>query len=48
MILAAIPAIGNILSLIWTLGTGWVKAVVGVSILTTLYGYYIEKRNIPA
>ncbi|MGN6489138.1 MAG: hypothetical protein ACTHLT_15150 [Devosia sp.] len=48
MILAVIPGIGNILSLIWTLGTGWVKAVVGVSLLTTLYGYYIEKRNIPA
>jgi hypothetical protein len=48
MILAVIPGIGSILSLIWTLATGWVKAVVGVSILTTLYGYYIEKRNIPA
>lgn len=48
MILAILPGIGGILSLIWTLATGWVKAVVGVSILTTLYGYYVEKRNIPA
>jgi len=47
-ILAALPGIGTFLGTIWTLGTGWVKAVVGVSILTTLYGVYIEKRNIPA
>ena len=45
-IFGLIPGIGYILSLIWTLGTGWVKVVVGVSILTTLYGVYIEKRNI--
>lgn len=48
MILAFIPGIGGILSAIWQLGTGWVTLVVGVSILTTLYGVYIEKRSIPA
>jgi hypothetical protein len=47
-ILGLLPGIGTILALIWTLATGWVKAVVGVSILTTLYGVYIEKRSIPA
>ena len=48
MILAFLPGIGGILASIWQLGTGWVTLVVGVSILTTLYGVYIEKRSIPA
>ena len=48
MVLAAIPGIGGVLSTIWQLGTGWVTLVVGVSILTTLYGVYVEKRSIPA
>lgn len=48
MVLAFLPGIGGILSSIWQLGTGWVTLVVGVSILTTLYGVYIEKRSIPA
>ena len=30
----------------WATITGWVKLMVGVSILTTLYGVYIEKRAI--
>lgn len=33
-----------ILSLLWSLATGWLTMMVGVSILTTLYGHYIEKR----
>ena len=33
---------------LWTLATGWVKMIVGVSILTTLYGHYIEGRAIPS
>lgn len=33
-----------ILSIIWSLLVGWVQMMVGVSILTTLYGHYIEKR----
>lgn len=40
--------IGGFLALLWTLATGWVKMLVGVSILTTLYGHYIERRSIPA
>lgn len=47
MVLAFLPGIGGILSLIWQIATGWVTLVVGVSILTTLYGVYIEKRSIP-
>jgi hypothetical protein len=33
-----------ILSFAWSIVTGWVAMMVGVSILTTLYGHYIEKR----
>jgi hypothetical protein len=36
------------LGVLWTLATGWVKMIVGVSILTTLYGHYIEGRAIPS
>ncbi len=35
---------GSILSLVWTFIVGWFITMVGVSILTTLYGHYIEKR----
>ena len=35
-----------VLSLIWALVIGWVQIMVGVSILTTLYGHYIEKREL--
>lgn len=31
---------------IWLLMTGWVKVMVGASVLTTIYGYYVEKRTI--
>lgn len=33
-----------ILSLIWTFLAGWLQTIVSVSILTTLYGHYIEGR----
>jgi hypothetical protein len=33
-----------ILSLIWGLLVGWLVTMVGISILTTLYGHYVEKR----
>jgi hypothetical protein len=36
------------LGVLWTLATGWLKMIVGVSILTTLYGHYIEGRAIPS
>lgn len=48
MVLALIPGIGGILALLWQMATGWITLVVGVSLLTTLYGVYIEKRSIPA
>lgn len=48
MVLAFLPGIGTILAMIWRLATGWVTLVVGVSILTTLYGVFVEKRNIPS
>lgn len=35
---------GSIPALIWQVLTGWVQLMVSVSILTTLYGHYIEKR----
>lgn len=47
-ILAMAGPIGGFLALLWTLATGWVKMLVGVSILTTLYGHYVERRSIPA
>jgi hypothetical protein len=40
--------IGGFLAVLWTLATGWAKMIVGVSILTTLYGHYIEGRAIPS
>lgn len=40
--------IGAFLALIWQLGTGWVLTLVGVSIVTTIYGHYVERRPIAA
>lgn len=34
------------LSLLWTTMTGWIKVMVGVSIMTTIYGHYVEGRAI--
>jgi hypothetical protein len=47
MVLAFLPGIGAFLAMIWRLATGWVTLLVGVSVLTTLYGVFIEKRSIP-
>lgn len=33
-------------ALAWQLVIGWVQMMVGVSVLTTLYGHYIEKRDL--
>lgn len=35
---------GSVLALLWQVVTGWVQMMIGASILTTLYGHYIEKR----
>lgn len=32
---------------IWEILVGWIQLIVGVSIVTTLYGHYIEKRPLP-
>lgn len=40
---AALPR-GSVPELVWLGLTGWVKAMVGISILTTIYGHYIEGR----
>lgn len=39
--------VGMLLGQVWTTGTGWLKLMVGVSILTTLYGHFIEGRALP-
>jgi len=33
-----------LLAFIWSLGTGWLFLMISISIITTLYGHYIEKR----
>ena len=35
---------GSVLSMAWNLITQWVVMMVGVSILTTIYGHYVEGR----
>ncbi len=50
VLVLSIPGIfwpGSWFATVWGLLVGWVEVVVGVSILTTLYGYYVEKRTIP-
>jgi hypothetical protein len=41
-LLANLPIFG----VVWALVMGWVQMMVGVSILTTLYGHYVEKRDL--
>ena len=33
-----------VVSIIWDIAVTWLVTMVGVSILTTLYGHYIQKR----
>lgn len=51
VVVGLIQAIGTyifgsfvILAVAWQVLSGWVLVMVGISILTTLYGHYIEKR----
>lgn len=37
---------GALLSLIWVSITAWIKLMAGISILTAIYGVYVEKRAI--
>lgn len=34
----------SVLLLVWSIVVGWVSAMLGLSILTTLYGHYVEGR----
>ena len=36
----------DILVVIWSIVYGWVSGKVGISVLTTLYGHYIEGRSL--
>lgn len=36
----------SLLTLVYTLVTGWVATMVGISVLTTLYGHYVQGRPI--
>ena len=36
----------SLLTLIYTLVTGWIATMVGISVLTTLYGHYVQGRPI--
>ena len=33
-------------AIVWTIVTGWFKMMIGASILTTLYGVYVEDRSL--
>jgi hypothetical protein len=35
-----------IIGVLWRVLMGWLELVVGVSILTTLYGYFVERREV--
>jgi hypothetical protein len=41
-----LAGLGEMPVMVWSLVTAWVTTMVGVSILTTLYGHYIEKREL--
>jgi hypothetical protein len=50
-IVIQLPALGMtgpyvIAGLLWRLVVGWLEVLVGVSILTTLYGYFVEHRAV--
>lgn len=45
--LAFMGPIGQTLSLAWNFAIGWLVVVAGVSILTSIYGVYVEGRALP-
>lgn len=47
-VLIGLPGVGTVLASLWQLATWWLKLLVGVSIITTLYGHYVEGRPLPA
>ena len=40
LLLGSVPLLG----FVWSAATAWLKMMVGISILTTLYGHFVEKR----
>lgn len=41
---AALAAVAPLLGMVWMAVVGWINMMVGVSILTTIYGHYVEGR----
>lgn len=46
--IAALDQISPVLGLIWELLANWFQMLIGVSVLSTLYGHFIEKRDLNA
>jgi len=42
ILLSAAPVLG----VIWQIGVQWISSLFGISILTTIYGVYVEKRDL--
>ncbi|WP_305970019.1 MULTISPECIES: hypothetical protein [unclassified Mameliella] len=40
-------AISPFLGMVWTIGSGWLFSLVSITCMTTLYGVYVEGRDIP-
>jgi hypothetical protein len=47
LLFAFLGGFGALLGLLWSLVTGWVIMLVGISLLTTIYGHFVEGRAIP-
>jgi hypothetical protein len=47
-LLVNLGSVGRILAQLWSIATGWVFMLVGISIITTIYGHYVEKRPLAA
>ena len=37
---------GSIINLVYSHVTGWIVMMIGISVLTTIYGVYVEGREI--
>lgn len=46
LVLIFLGPIGQVLSAFWTLVVNWLVVVVGASVLTTVYGHYVEGRPV--
>jgi hypothetical protein len=41
------PNLGALAAFLWQTIVGWIELMVAISIITTLYGHFIEKRPVP-